>query len=94
MDAHAVVDAQPPRLERVLGRAAGDDLAGQVIPGGVPENPIKARWLGVYDGVGVHGTDARGSIGTNASHGCIRMLVEDVTDLYDDVPVGAPVYIA
>ncbi len=70
------------------------DLAGKVIPGGVPENPLKARWLGIYNGVGIHGTSERGSIGSNASHGCIRMLVEDVTDLYDDVPVGAPVYIA
>lgn len=68
-------------------------LAGKVIPGGTPENPLKARWLGVYDGVGVHGTDARGSIGTNASHGCIRMLVEDVEALYDQVPVGTPIYI-
>jgi lipoprotein-anchoring transpeptidase ErfK/SrfK len=70
------------------------DLAGKVIPGGVPENPIRARWLGVYDGVGIHGTTARGSIGTNASHGCIRMLEEDVIELYDDVPVGAPIHIA
>jgi len=69
------------------------DLAGKVIPGGTPENPIKARWLGVYDGVGVHGTDARNSIGTNASHGCIRMLVEHVEKLYDQVPVGTPIYI-
>jgi lipoprotein-anchoring transpeptidase ErfK/SrfK len=68
-------------------------LAGQVIPGGSPQNPLKARWLGVYDGVGVHGTDARGSIGTNASHGCIRMLIEDVIKLYDQVPVGTPIYI-
>ncbi len=68
-------------------------LAGQVIPGGTPQNPLKARWLGVYDGVGVHGTDARGSIGTNASHGCIRMLIEDVEKLYDEVPVGTPIYI-
>ena len=68
-------------------------LAGQVIPGGTPQNPLKARWLGVYDGVGVHGTDARGSIGTNASHGCIRMLIEDVKVLYDQVPVGTPIYI-
>ncbi|MGH2942537.1 MAG: L,D-transpeptidase family protein [Solirubrobacteraceae bacterium] len=68
-------------------------LAGKVIPGGAPDNPIKARWLGVYDGVGVHGTDARGSIGTNASHGCIRMLIEDVEALYDEVPVGTPIYI-
>ena len=69
-------------------------LAGQVIPGGAPNNPLKARWLGVYDGVGVHGTADRGSIGSNASHGCIRMLVEDVVQLYDQVPVGTPIYIA
>ncbi|MDX6683201.1 MAG: L,D-transpeptidase ErfK/SrfK [Solirubrobacteraceae bacterium] len=68
-------------------------LAGSVIPGGAPNNPLKARWLGVYDGVGVHGTDARYSIGSNASHGCIRMLVEDVVKLYDQVPVGTPIFI-
>ena len=68
-------------------------LAGKVIPGGAPDNPLKARWLGVYDGVGVHGTDARGSIGTNASHGCIRMLIEDVIKLYDQVPIGTPIFI-
>src|SRR5918995_1987400 len=33
------------------------DLAGTVVPGGVPENPLKARWLGIYDGAGIHGTD-------------------------------------
>ena len=69
-------------------------LAGQVIPGGAPNNPIKARWLGIYDGVGIHGTADRGSIGSNASHGCLRMLVEDVVELYDRVPVGAPILIA
>lgn len=68
-------------------------LAGQVIPGGTPQNPLKARWLGVYDGVGVHGTDAVGSIGSNASHGCIRMLIKDVEELYDQVPIGTPIYI-
>ena len=69
------------------------DLAGTVVPGGVPENPLKARWMGIYDGVGVHGTSDRASIGSNASKGCIRMLVEDVVALYDEVPVGAPIYI-
>jgi lipoprotein-anchoring transpeptidase ErfK/SrfK len=69
------------------------DLAGTVVPPG-PSNPIKSRWLGIYAGAGIHGTDARGSIGTNASHGCVRMLVEDVEELYDRVPVGTPVYIA
>jgi len=69
-------------------------LAGQVIPGGAPNNPLKARWLGIYNGAGIHGTSEVGSLGTAASHGCIRMAVPDVMQVYDDVPVGAPVYIA
>jgi lipoprotein-anchoring transpeptidase ErfK/SrfK len=72
--------------------APGD--RGKVVPGGIPENPLKARWLGIYDGAGIHGTDAEGSIGTAASHGCIRMRIPDVVALYDEVPVNAPVYIA
>lgn len=71
----------------------GGKLAGEVIPGGSPENPLKARWLGIFDGAGIHGTDDIGSLGTAASHGCIRMAVPDVIELYDQVPVGAPIYI-
>jgi lipoprotein-anchoring transpeptidase ErfK/SrfK len=69
-------------------------LAGKVIAGNDPTNPIKARWLGVYDGVGIHGTSDDASIGHNASHGCIRMHIPDVETLYDEVPVGAAIYIA
>jgi lipoprotein-anchoring transpeptidase ErfK/SrfK len=67
---------------------------GKVVPGGTPENPLKARWLGIYDGAGIHGTSAADSIGTAASHGCIRMRIPEVIELYEQVPVGAPVYIA
>jgi lipoprotein-anchoring transpeptidase ErfK/SrfK len=70
------------------------ELAGTVVPGGVPENPLKARWLGIYDGAGIHGTDQTYSLGTAASHGCVRMSIPDVIELYDQVPVGAPIYIA
>ena len=70
------------------------DLAGTVVPADDPSNPIKARWMGIYNGAGIHGTDAVGSLGTAASHGCIRMAIPDVTELYDQVPVSAPVYIA
>jgi lipoprotein-anchoring transpeptidase ErfK/SrfK len=70
------------------------DQAGTVVPGGVPENPLKERWLGIYDGAGIHGTDQTYSLGTAASHGCIRMAIPDVIELYDQVPVGAPIYIA
>jgi lipoprotein-anchoring transpeptidase ErfK/SrfK len=69
------------------------ELAGTVVPGGVPENPLKARWLGIYDGAGIHGTDQTYSLGTAASHGCIRMAIPDVIEVYDQVPVGAPIYI-
>lgn len=69
------------------------DLAGKVIPPG-PENPIKARWMGIYDGAGIHGTTDVGSLGSAASHGCIRMAIPDVIDLYDRVPLGTTVYIA
>ena len=68
-------------------------LRGQVIPGGAPNNPLKARWLGIANGVGIHGTAEAWSIGTRASHGCIRMHVPDVIDLYRRVPIGTPVLI-
>jgi lipoprotein-anchoring transpeptidase ErfK/SrfK len=78
----------------VPNSAWAGDLAGTVVPGGTPQNPLKARWLGIFDGAGIHGTDATSSIGSAASHGCIRMLIPDVIELYDQVPVGAPIYIA
>ncbi len=68
-------------------------LAGQVIPGGAPNNPLKERWLGIYDGAGIHGTDDVGSLGSAASHGCIRMSIPEVVELYDQVPVQTPIYI-
>jgi lipoprotein-anchoring transpeptidase ErfK/SrfK len=69
-------------------------LAGRVIPGGAPDNPLKARWLGFYNGAGIHGTADVGSLGGAASHGCVRMAVDDVIDLYERVPVATPLYIA
>ena len=68
-------------------------LAGTVVPGGTADNPLKARWMGIYDGAGIHGTDDTASLGSAASHGCVRMSVSDVIELYDQVPVGTPIYI-
>jgi lipoprotein-anchoring transpeptidase ErfK/SrfK len=69
---------------------------GKVIPGGTPENPLKARWMGIFDGAGIHGVDPSeyGTIGHAASHGCVRMRISDVVELYPHVPVGAPIFIA
>jgi lipoprotein-anchoring transpeptidase ErfK/SrfK len=68
---------------------------GRVVPGGTPENPLKSRWLGIFNGAGIHGIDPSeyGTIGHAASHGCVRMRIPDVEDLYPRVPVGAPIYI-
>jgi lipoprotein-anchoring transpeptidase ErfK/SrfK len=72
------------------------DEQGKVVPGGTAENPLKARWLGIFNGAGIHGVDPSeyGTIGHAASHGCVRMRIEDVEDLYPRVPVGAPILIA
>ncbi|HEX6782647.1 MAG TPA: L,D-transpeptidase/peptidoglycan binding protein [Solirubrobacterales bacterium] len=67
-------------------------LAGQTIPPG-PSNPIKARWLGIYEGAGIHGTEEIYSLGSAASHGCVRMAIPDVEELYDQVEVGTPIFI-
>ena len=69
------------------------ELAGTTVAGGSAENPLRARWMGVTDGVGFHGTDDTYSLGTAASHGCMRMSVPDIEEMYDQVPVGTPVYI-
>jgi len=68
------------------------DLAGQSIPPG-PSNPLKARWMGIFGGAGIHGTEETSSLGQAVSHGCVRMSVPDVVDLYDRVEVGTPIYI-
>ena len=69
------------------------ELAGTTVSGGSLANPLKARWMGITNGVGIHGTGEDWSIGTRASHGCIRMHVSDVKDLFPRVPVGATVLI-
>jgi lipoprotein-anchoring transpeptidase ErfK/SrfK len=50
--------------------------------------------LGIFNGAGIHGTDVLSSLGTAASHGCIRMTIPDVIDLYNQTPLGTPVYVA
>lgn len=76
----------------VPNSAWAGDLAGQVIPPG-PADPIKARWMGIFEGAGIHGTEEVESLGSAASHGCVRMSIPDVEELYDRVEVGTPIYI-
>jgi lipoprotein-anchoring transpeptidase ErfK/SrfK len=62
---------------------------GKIIGADDPTNPIVARWLGFgKTGEGLHGTRALESLGTAASHGCLRMDVADIVELYPLVPKG------
>ncbi len=88
-----IQDKQVDPSWHVPNSAWAGSLAGQTIPPG-PSDPLKARWMGIYNGAGIHGTDAIGSLGTAASHGCIRMAIPDVIELYGLTPLGTPVYIA
>jgi len=66
------------------------------IPGGSPANPMGAAALTISPGeYAIHGTapSMRSSIGRYASFGCIRMLDEDILDLYPRVRVGARVHV-
>ena len=56
--------------------------------------PLGTRWIGTSrTAIGIHGTFAEGSIGTAASHGCIRMRIADVEQLFRHVRIGTPIRI-
>ena len=67
------------------------------LPGGI-DNPLGARALYLYRGnqdtlFRLHGTNEPDTIGEKVSSGCIRLFNHDIIDLYDRVPVGAPVVV-
>jgi lipoprotein-anchoring transpeptidase ErfK/SrfK len=71
--------------------------SGLGVPGG-PANPLGARALYLWQGnkdtlYRIHGTNEPWTIGRNVSSGCIRMLNQDVVDLYRRTPVGAKVVV-
>ncbi len=70
----------------------GAGMPAYIPPG--PDNPLGTRALYLNaPGIRIHGTTNVDSIGTYASHGCIRMLMPDVEELYPLVPVGTPVIV-
>ena len=61
---------------------------GKVIRPG-KNNPLGTRWIGLgHRGYAIHGTNEPNSIGTSASHGCIRMKTRDVEELFERVRAG------
>jgi len=83
---------RPPKSIREEHAAEGDPLPEIVPPG--PDNPLGryALRLGI-PGYLIHGTNKAFGVGMRVSHGCIRMLPEDVEKLFPQVPVGTPVNI-
>lgn len=72
------------------GWGAGEPA--KILPG--PGNPLGTRALYLdAPGIRIHGTYSSDSIGTYASHGCIRMLISDAEDIYPRVPIGSQVLI-
>ena len=96
-----IVDMSNASPNALRGFPAGQTpiRGGKVIipPWGSPQRAIKgvlgAAKLEMYDGYYFHGTDKPGSIGSAASHGCIRMHRADILWMYRNVAVGTLVYI-
>lgn len=83
---------QPELMEQM-----GDLPGGSGMPGG-PGNPLGARALYLWQGnkdtlYRIHGTFEPWTIGTNVSSGCIRMINQDVIDLYNHTPTGTKVVV-
>lgn len=67
---------------------------GRLVKGGDPSNPIRGAFLRLTnDGVGIHGTLDRPSLGKRASHGCVRVTPQHARLLYHSIPVGSTVVI-
>ncbi len=65
-----------------------------VIPGGTPGNPMGVAAMTLAGGqYAIHGTNVPNSIGGFVSYGCIRMYNQDITDLFERVSIGTPVYV-
>jgi len=86
----AEVSPTPTGEFRIISRVSNPTYyrPGTVIPAG-KDNPLGTRWLGLSrKGYGIHGTNAPRSIGTAASHGCIRLRNGDMERLFTILRVG------
>jgi lipoprotein-anchoring transpeptidase ErfK/SrfK len=67
---------------------------GSTVPFGHPDNILGTHWLGLdVRSYGIHGTWETNSIGKQSSAGCIRLLNDDVGELYTLLPEGTPITI-
>jgi len=86
-------DWRPPDSDWVGPELREEDGTPKLIEGRDPNNPIRGAFLDLGNGIGIHGTLKLDSLGTRASHGCIRVSEDDAYELYRRVPVGSIVHI-
>lgn len=83
-------------IEKIPNPSWKHPFTGEIIPPG-PENPLGERWIGFWtDGknyIGFHGTPKEETVGQAASHGCVRMLNQDILALFEKVGVGTTVVV-
>jgi L,D-transpeptidase ErfK/SrfK len=81
----------PPSIQEEM-EETGQRVVEKVPPG--PKNPLGKFYMGTTAaGVGIHATNRPWSVGYSVSHGCIRMLPQEIEQLFPQIPVGTPVKI-
>ncbi|HEY3120661.1 MAG TPA: L,D-transpeptidase [Vicinamibacteria bacterium] len=96
-----VVKRYPDGSQQVLGADEGREIVvdGKIVvpPSGTNQRKYKGvlgtHRLNLGNGYALHGTNNPASIGHSVSHGCVRLLNQDIAKLYQMVPVRTPVYI-
>ena len=89
-------DATPEGVFKIVSKLKNPTWfhAGLVLPPDSPKNILGTRWLGFdRSSYGIHGTTLPETIGTHASKGCVRMLNQDVEEIYALIPIGTRVVI-
>lgn len=80
----------PKSIQAEMARE-GKRVITRMAPG--PDNPLGTRWIGVTSSIGIHGTNAPSSVFRYATHGCIRMSIENVEHLFEQIHEGDAVSI-
>ncbi len=81
----------PPSIQEEM-EETGQHVIEKVPPG--PKNPLGKFYMGTTAaGVGIHATNRPWSVGYSVSHGCMRMLPNEIEQLFPQIPVGTPVKI-
>jgi L,D-transpeptidase ErfK/SrfK len=82
----------PPLSVRKEHKENGDPLPKQVPPG--PDNPLGAYSMTLgWPSYLIHGTNKPYGVGMRSSHGCMRFYPEDITLLFEQIPIGTPVHV-